>query len=52
MGNNKFTTIKIWRSTLDALRVVAALRGQAMAAVLDELVQQLYDKEVKKWRRQ
>jgi len=52
MSNNKFITIKIWKTTLDALRVVAALRGQAMAAVLDELVQQLYDKEVKKWRRQ
>lgn len=31
-------TIKVWRSTLRALKLLAAIRGQSMVRVMDELV--------------
>ena len=35
---NEFVTTKIWQKTLRKLRIVSALRGESMAAFLDELV--------------
>jgi len=51
MGNTKFTTIKIWKETLNRLRVVAAIQGRSMASVLDELVLNLCNKEKKQWKK-
>jgi len=51
MGNNKFTTIKIWKETLNRLRVVAAIQGSSMASVLDGLVSKLYHKEKEQWKK-
>lgn len=35
---HEYQTIKIWRETLKALRILAALREQTMVEVLQELV--------------
>lgn len=36
--SNEYQTIKIYRTTLKALRLLAALRGMSMVAVVDQLV--------------
>jgi hypothetical protein len=43
--NNEYVTIKCWRTTLQNLRVLAALSGERMSAVLDRLVSEALKKE-------
>ncbi len=47
-----YTTIRIWVTTLKLLRLIAAMKGERMVAILDRLVRQEYERvqaeEVKK----
>lgn len=52
MEQEPYTTIRIWTKTLKLLRLIAAMKGERMVAILDRLVRQEYERvqaeEVKK----
>lgn len=44
---DKFTTIRIRKDTLEKLRVIAGITRKKMALILDELVTECYQETVK-----
>jgi hypothetical protein len=44
MEKETYTTIRIWTSTLKMLRLIAAMKGERMVAILDRLVRQEFER--------
>ena len=45
---DKYQTIKIWKSTLSNLRLLSGFKEMSIVKVLDSLVQNALDREIKK----
>ncbi len=43
MEQENYTTIRVWIKTLKVLRLIAAIKGERMVAILDRLVSQEYE---------